>query len=348
MNSSGLLRYKEYFLLISVAEVGKIKQNVCAWEVTAVNDVTAPRQRVFYWDNLKGFLIFLVVLGHMLEQLVPDGKSLQIYKVIYLFHMPLFVFCSGYLSRFSPKKIFRQLIVPYAALQLFFGLLLFREVQLTTPYWVLWYLAALVVWRVTVPFLDACPVRLRWLVIVGTVAVSCVVGFDNTVGYYATLSRIVVFYPYFVVGYYAKGWNKTEARRPVKIAAGIVLAVLLGGFFFLSTHVDALWLYGTYSYANGGYDILFRLILYVVSAAVGWAMLILTPEKKTFFALWGRCSYAVYLAHPFLLYALMCLTGQAGLDRWILYGISLAASLGVCIAAAGIFKWIKTRKNGRT
>ena len=32
------------------------------------------RERIHYWDNLKGFLILLVVLGHLLEKL-PDGRT---------------------------------------------------------------------------------------------------------------------------------------------------------------------------------------------------------------------------------------------------------------------------------
>lgn len=304
-------------------------------------------RRSFYWDNLKGFLIFLVVLGHMVEQLLPDGKSEQLYKVIYLFHMPLFVFCSGYLSKFSPRKILKQLLLPYVIVQVAFGLIAFQEIQLTTPYWVMWYLLALAFWRMTIPFLDRCPPKLRWVVIVGAVVVSCLVGFDDTVGYHVSLSRIVVFYPYFVAGYYVKERFGTEFSRNAKIAAAVVLAVLLGSFFFLSVHVDAQWLYGVHSYRNGGYNVLFRLGHYVVAAAVGWAMLVLTPTGKTFFAPWGRSSFVIYLAHPFVLYALMCLTGMAEIAPWILYGISLAAAIGICAAAAAVSACIRKRKIGQ-
>ena len=52
-------------------------------------------------DNIKFFLIFCVVFGHMLE-LVDTGVW---YKIIYSFHMPAFIFVSGYFAQFNRKKI---------------------------------------------------------------------------------------------------------------------------------------------------------------------------------------------------------------------------------------------------
>ena len=57
------------------------------------------RTRDSYWDCLKFYLIFLVVLGHTLELSNNEGTvNRAVYNCIYLFHMPLFVFISG---RFS-------------------------------------------------------------------------------------------------------------------------------------------------------------------------------------------------------------------------------------------------------
>lgn len=71
--------------------------------------------RIHWIDNLKGFAIILVVIGH---QNIPSYLS----KYIFSFHMPLFFFISGYLfdfekyidsqSMFMKKKIV-TLIVPY-------------------------------------------------------------------------------------------------------------------------------------------------------------------------------------------------------------------------------------------
>lgn len=62
-----------------------------------------PKARIIKLDNLKFFLIFLVVLGHIFEEVIAAGnanwdvKSARFF--IYLFHMPLFLFVSGIFSK---------------------------------------------------------------------------------------------------------------------------------------------------------------------------------------------------------------------------------------------------------
>ncbi|ROT03695.1 hypothetical protein ED388_12660 [Muribaculaceae bacterium Isolate-007 (NCI)] len=47
-----------------------------------------------YIDCLKGFAIFLVVLGHVVQNY--NLMDSWIFRIIYSFHMPLFMFMSGY------------------------------------------------------------------------------------------------------------------------------------------------------------------------------------------------------------------------------------------------------------
>ena len=57
-------------------------------------------KRIPYFDNLKFILIYFVVLGHFLAPLrgvIPGVKF--IYMIIYVFHMPLFIFILGYFSK---------------------------------------------------------------------------------------------------------------------------------------------------------------------------------------------------------------------------------------------------------
>ena len=50
--------------------------------------------RITYIDALKGMAIILVVWGHILDKSLLDG-TVPLYKWIYSFHMPLFIFLSG-------------------------------------------------------------------------------------------------------------------------------------------------------------------------------------------------------------------------------------------------------------
>ena len=82
--------------------------------------------RIYWLDNLKWFLILLVVLGHAIQHTYADFGQNSLFRAIYSFHMPAFMAVSGYLA-WKPKtvcvsatdylkKLFRrvrQLVIPY-------------------------------------------------------------------------------------------------------------------------------------------------------------------------------------------------------------------------------------------
>jgi fucose 4-O-acetylase-like acetyltransferase len=56
------------------------------------------KDRIQSLDAIKAFAIFLVVFGHMLQKCVEDVDDNYLFKLIYSFHMPLFIFISGFVS----------------------------------------------------------------------------------------------------------------------------------------------------------------------------------------------------------------------------------------------------------
>ena len=59
------------------------------------------KERDYGFDNSKLILIILVVFAHLLEISTKNyGSNNDIYRVIYSFHMPAFVFITGYFSKF--------------------------------------------------------------------------------------------------------------------------------------------------------------------------------------------------------------------------------------------------------
>lgn len=88
-------------------------------------------KRYPWLDYLKVFAIVLVVLGHSIQTLDVDFEHNLAFKYIYAFHMPLFMFISGFLSfRGSEgitfktvKKRFLQLMVPFVCLPIVLCLL---------------------------------------------------------------------------------------------------------------------------------------------------------------------------------------------------------------------------------
>lgn len=61
--------------------------------------MSEKHERIAYFDNLKGVLIALVVLGHVISPVIATNPYANLlHHVIYLFRMPLFVFTTGLFS----------------------------------------------------------------------------------------------------------------------------------------------------------------------------------------------------------------------------------------------------------
>ena len=76
------------------------------------------KERNIFWDNFKGILIFLVVFAHFLYAYRSLSSSFASHLVnfIYFFHMPAFVFTTGYFSRSensNKPKAYLKLLVYY-------------------------------------------------------------------------------------------------------------------------------------------------------------------------------------------------------------------------------------------
>jgi fucose 4-O-acetylase-like acetyltransferase len=75
-------------------------------DVQIFQDVKPARKRNVLLDYFKGIAIFLVVWGHCLQYAANasyDFFSNEVFIVIYSFHMPLFMFISGYLFFLTQK-----------------------------------------------------------------------------------------------------------------------------------------------------------------------------------------------------------------------------------------------------
>ena len=75
--------------------------------------VAKVKERSLIWDNYKGILIFLVVFAHFLyahSVEYPSGIVHKVVTFIYLFHMPAFVFISGYFGKSERSHSFESII----------------------------------------------------------------------------------------------------------------------------------------------------------------------------------------------------------------------------------------------
>jgi fucose 4-O-acetylase-like acetyltransferase len=66
---------------------------------------TAGTTRFEFVDALRGFAIVLVVLGHALQYGAADPDENALFRLIYAFHMPLFMFISGFVYSGAKRSV---------------------------------------------------------------------------------------------------------------------------------------------------------------------------------------------------------------------------------------------------
>ena len=81
-------------------------------------DAGKERRRDAYWDAVKAGLIFLVILGHVVQYVVHHNGAEcwtdPLFKGIYMFHLPLFMLVSGYFAGKSVMERGWQTLSRYA------------------------------------------------------------------------------------------------------------------------------------------------------------------------------------------------------------------------------------------
>lgn len=304
---------------------------------------TPTKRRDPLWDNVRGILITLVVFGHLIELYPADSVLQTIYRVIYTFHMPAFLFVSGYFARYDAKRALRSSLLPYLVFQPIYLLVATYVVgqyetfglQFTTPYWILWYLITLMFYHAAIPFLSLAKSPAQK---VGTVAALCLValiaGYDETLTRYLSLSRVVYFAPFYATGLYlGEDKQRGVARRPV-MRAMTLMAFLFLVFVQLRLPPYAVRvLYGVAPYSEG-YDPLIKLRLILQGFAGIGLLACWTPNIRIpLLTGLGQRTFSVFLLHGLfvkclLAYGVPALGTAAAFSFCLLVTIGLLACLG--------------------
>lgn len=159
-------------------------------------------------DSVKYCLMLLVIIGHIFGNNVFSTSAEYILNDwIYMFHMPLFIFISGYFSRKKDKEYFLiscwKLIEPLIIFQLLIRGLdfiitgKFSLTEIFTPWWVLWYLLSLIYWRIMLQILPNKILSNTKLFITLAFLVSLFAGFIP-VNRFLSLQRTFAFMPFFL------------------------------------------------------------------------------------------------------------------------------------------------------
>lgn len=311
-------------------------------------------------DNFKVLLIFLVVFNHIIAfNLVKvDTVVRYVWYAITIFHMPAFIFVSGYLSK-KPQnalKNFKNLLIPYILgytltwySQIWLGRSVDYEILRPTGT-VMWYILALFIYRLTIEALG----KIRFIVPI-SIAIALWAGTRPEFTTFLSASRIVVFFPFFVAGYLWKSEYITAVRKfKGKWVLVPISAVLLWAIpnYMITNDMGIAIFRGNHGYKLCGLTdpegIILRLLMYLVSFILIYTLLALLPDIKLPLTYVGRHTMGIYFFHypiMIIMNGLYILQIPEMNNVWALLGVSLVfvlvlGSLPVDLLYTGVLNLI--------
>ncbi|WP_165063606.1 acyltransferase family protein [Marisediminicola senii] len=316
----------------------------------------APRVPV--WDNARFACVTLVVIGHGVQRLTAESNNaLIVYLFIYAFHMPAFALISGYFSKSGPpgvhqlKKVITDILLPYFIMETIWTVVQFlvegkQELNPTSPSWTLWFLLALGIFRLILPYLALVRFPLFWALLF-SVGVGYLPNVDSTF----SLSRAIGILPFFVLGWKLKEWGIIERWPTLKAAAWWIRALAVGIFgawlYVVVANIQVwrdvdlrFWFFYDDSYSGLGEDQWWaggvRLAIIVLAVLLSASFFVLLPRGETWFTDFGQATMYVYLLHSFILYPIRetgVISGERTSAVWLLSMILACIAISIALSS---------------
>ena len=305
--------------------------------------------RDLYYDNLKGLLMILVVVCHFLTCFLLKSDVLLRAFVLFVFgfHMPLFIFVSGYFSKNADKcreTAFSNLFLVFLVAQVFWVIFkyfangsVFYLHHFLDPGYAIWYIVALFFWRLFLKDI----VKLRFALALAFLISPLIMLFDGAEATLA-INKTVGFLFFFLLGYYTSEETVAKIRRiPTYLALLllvsafavtvwllkenlIVYAKIKGVFMHIRT-------FSEFSSIWQGFAAYYGAILLAV--VLGALFLAAVPGKKTVFAAVGNDTLPLYLSHTYFLILCPLLLTKLPLS----HAAEGALTMAVCVAVLILF-----------
>lgn len=312
--------------------------------------------RIYLFDNIKFLAILLVVIGHAINFLTEtDGNMLEksLYLTIYSIHMPLFIFISGLFlkpmdksTKFPKQKVISYILIGIvlriimAVLRLLLGKnMSYSLLDMYDSFtWFMWAMAVFI--------------TLIWIfreyntkiILMLSLLIGCMAGYDKFLGDKFALMRIVVFLPFFIAGYMIKPEHLAAflSKRWIKVVS-IFIVIGFTALFFINTDIypylrpiftgrNTFSVIGRFS--KFGFAV--RILCYIISTLFGLALMSLVPNRNL-----GRISKTgsktlqIYFWHQVFL-VLLSHFGVYGLISSVT-GDTIATAVYILIAFAVTF-----------
>lgn len=227
--------------------------------------------------------------------------------------MPIFVILSGVFSCGSySRKLIRSIFVSYFVPFLVFSVL-YEVVEFfytgewswylskVSPYWLLWFLYSLCIWKLILPIFIRLPCSIFLSIII-----SLFFGILEINGYFLGISRLVYFFPFFLIGYKMRNFilsnHKFKSTVSYKLLCILILFLIVLIGFLLGEQPKEIF-YGSYPYKSFGisdwHGMIIRFGIYFISLLSSISILCLMTHKKVLSDLFGKRTMNIYLWHGF-------------------------------------------------
>lgn len=198
--------------------------------------------RIQWLDILKLFAIFLVLWGHAIQYfLSTEANEILIYRVIYSFHMPLFMMVAGYFASSSLKSSFValikkkgiQLLLPLISWAMICSLIettvssefvLFKELN-----YLFWFLKSLFVCYIMFYITMTLPKKYSLNKIGG--------GIILLISQLTNWGQLPTLYPAFLLGYLI---SKHRLYLEEYKYQALFISFLIWGLFIISSHLNSI------------------------------------------------------------------------------------------------------------
>jgi fucose 4-O-acetylase-like acetyltransferase len=166
----------------------------------------------------------------------------------------------------------------------------------------------------------------------------------NNVSWKLSLSRIIAFFPYFILGYFYKDINVKFVIKNKWIAIFIVVSISILIIIF-GEDLDVSWLYCAIPYKSlkfvGIVGTMYRLVLYLVQLLMLFSFMRLVPKEKNIFNEIGKRTLSIYIFHGFIVKLFVSLNYYQNINKF-----KIVILLPVTILVVLFFSQIEIKSEG--
>ena len=255
------------------------------------------------FDSLKGLLIILVIMGHVLLGSISENLGREI---IYFFHMPIFLAVTGYFTKNTfigsssydiLKKCKNRFLIPFLIAFVFYSSLIiihlyqYSDIEIKNiaaiflyPYYHLWYIPAIILFIFYTKILSSVHYSFKYLLIVTFIASTIFFeGYGQNVSNHLLFKifgdkRFYYFFSYFYLGYFL-------SNKKFKINFDLMVSLLIIGLLIYGYGQNAILIGIGKTVAN------------ICLIIVIFSLIEKNSYKSTFLAKVGEVTLPIYLWH---------------------------------------------------